>query len=106
MEQLGQALLNPRKGTETWATYQGDFYAGKPAVIHRKSAKGTVTYIGVDSRSGEMENKVLSKLYGRRKSPSKAIPKASMSNTATGLALPPIWAKNHTKSVWPGRPMC
>lgn len=60
-------LLNPRKGTETWATYQGDFYAGKPAVIHRKSAKGTVTYIGVDSRSGEMENKVLSKLYGQKK---------------------------------------
>lgn len=60
-------LLNPRKGTETWATYQGDFYAGKPAVIHRKSGKGTVTYIGVDSRSGEMENKVLSKLYGQKK---------------------------------------
>ena len=60
-------LLNPRKGTETWATYQGDFYAGKPAVIHRKSAKGTVTYIGVDSRSGEMENMVLSKLYGQKK---------------------------------------
>ncbi len=60
-------LLNPRKGTETWATYQGDFYAGKPAVIHRKSGKGTVTYIGVDSRSGEMENMVLSKLYGQKK---------------------------------------
>ena len=56
-------LLNPRKGTETWAKYEGDFYTGTSAVISRKLGRGTVTYIGVDSKSGEMEKKILSKLY-------------------------------------------
>ena len=58
-------ILKPRKGTETWATFQGDFYSGKPAIIHRKAGKGTVTYVGVDSKSGQMESKVLAKLYNK-----------------------------------------
>ena len=56
-------LLKPFAGTETWATYQGDFYAGTPAVVSRKLGKGTVTYIGVDSRNGDLEKQVLTKLY-------------------------------------------
>ncbi len=58
-------ILAPAAGTETWATYEGDFYAGKPAVIHRKLGKGTVTYVGVDSQDGRLEEAVLRKLYGR-----------------------------------------
>lgn len=58
-------ILKPYQGTETWATFSGDFYAGKPAVIHRRLGNGTVTYIGVDSRSGGLEKKVLEKLYQR-----------------------------------------
>jgi beta-galactosidase len=56
-------ILAPRAGTEVWARYQGDFYAGKPAVVFRRAGKGTVTYVGVDSRSGGLERKVLTKLY-------------------------------------------
>ncbi|HZK93462.1 MAG TPA: beta-galactosidase [Prolixibacteraceae bacterium] len=56
-------LLNPRKGTEIWAKYEGDFYAGTSAVTSRKLGRGTVTYVGVDSKSGDLEKKVLSRLF-------------------------------------------
>lgn len=56
-------ILSPRPGTTTWATFQGDFYAGKPAVITRKLGKGTVTYVGVDSNDGQLEKEVLKRLY-------------------------------------------
>jgi beta-galactosidase len=59
-------LLKPFPGTETWATYQGDFYAGTPAVVSRALGKGTVTWVGVDSRSGSLEKQVLRKLFERR----------------------------------------
>jgi beta-galactosidase len=56
-------ILNPRAGTDSWATYKGDFYAGRPAVISRKLGKGSVTYVGVDSKSGEFERKILSRVF-------------------------------------------
>jgi beta-galactosidase len=56
-------VLVPDSGTETWATYEGDFYAGRPAIVHHKLGKGTVTYIGVDSQDGQMEKAALKKLY-------------------------------------------
>jgi len=62
-------ILAPRKGTDIWATYQGDFYAGKPAIISRKFGKGTVTYVGVDSKTGKLEHDVLVKLYSTLKIP-------------------------------------
>ena len=56
-------ILKPEAGTETWATYAGDFYAGQPAIIYRKLGKGTVTYVGVDSQDGKLEHDVLRKVY-------------------------------------------
>jgi beta-galactosidase len=56
-------ILAPRPGTQVWATYRGDFYSGKPAVIFRRLGKGTVTYVGVDSRNGKLERDVLARLY-------------------------------------------
>lgn len=56
-------ILIPDAGTETWATYEGDFYEGSPAIVHHKLGKGTVTYVGVDSKDGRMEKDVLKKLY-------------------------------------------
>lgn len=56
-------ILIPDENTEIWATYEGDFYEGRPAIIHRKFGKGTITYIGVDSQKGDMEKAVLKKLY-------------------------------------------
>lgn len=58
----GEILL-PDNGTETWAKYEGDFYAGSTAITFRRLGKGTVTYVGVDSQTGEMESDVLKKLY-------------------------------------------
>lgn len=57
-------ILIPDDDTEVWATYQGDFYADRPGVVHHRLGKGTVTYIGVDSQKGEMEKDILKKLYG------------------------------------------
>jgi len=56
-------ILEPFTGTETWATYSDQFYAGKPSVIHRKINKGSVTYIGVDTENAQLEKEVLKKIY-------------------------------------------
>lgn len=56
-------ILEPNTGTETWATYSDQFYAGKAAVVHRKLGKGTVTFIGVDSNDANFEKEVLKKVY-------------------------------------------
>jgi beta-galactosidase len=59
-------LLKPWPGTATWATHQGDFYAGTPAVVSRTLGKGTVTWVGVDTRSGGLEKQVLARLFEQR----------------------------------------
>lgn len=56
-------VLNPGAEVETWATYEQEFYAGRTAVTHRRLGKGTVTYVGVDSRDGALERDVLRRLY-------------------------------------------
>lgn len=58
-------ILRPGDGVEVWATYQDEFYAGKPAVTTRRLGKGSVTYVGVDSTDGTLEREVLRKLYDR-----------------------------------------
>jgi beta-galactosidase len=39
--------LRPHAGTETWATYADQFYAGDVAITHHKHHAGSVTYNGV-----------------------------------------------------------
>jgi len=56
-------VLKPTGTTETWGTYAGDFYAGKAAITSNKLGKGTVTYVGADSNTGDLEQAVLTKLY-------------------------------------------
>ncbi len=58
-------ILKPNQGTSVWGTFQGDFYAGKPAVITRKLGKGSVTYVGIDSNDGLLERDILKKLYAQ-----------------------------------------
>jgi beta-galactosidase len=58
-------ILIPDKDTEVWSRYSGDFYEGRPAVTFRRLGKGTVTYIGVDSKNGQLEKATLKKLYSR-----------------------------------------
>jgi beta-galactosidase len=56
-------IVDPNKGTEVWATYTNQYYAGKAAVISRKLGKGTVTYVGPDTDDGELEKAALKKVY-------------------------------------------
>lgn len=58
-------ILRPAPESEVWASYDREFYAGKPAVTFRRLGKGTVTYIGVDSKDGSLERDILKKLYAR-----------------------------------------
>ncbi|MEA4839986.1 MAG: beta-galactosidase [Bacteroidales bacterium] len=56
-------ILEPYSGTETWATYANQFYAGKSSVVHRNLGKGSVTYIGVNTENGKLEKEILKKTY-------------------------------------------
>jgi len=56
-------ILEPFEGTETWATYSDQFYAGKASVVHRKLGKGTVTYIGTATNDDKFVKDVLKRLY-------------------------------------------
>lgn len=67
-------ILKPRQGTTVLGTYQGDYYAGKAAVVTRKLGKGTVTYVGIDSNDGLLENALLKKLYAQWKIPVQQYP--------------------------------
>jgi beta-galactosidase len=89
-------LLKPFAGTETWGTYEGDFYAGTPAVISRKSGKGTVTYIGVDSKSGDLEKQVLTKLYKQQGIPIENYPEGIMVEYRDGFGI----AVNYSDKVY------
>jgi beta-galactosidase len=55
--------LEANPGTEVWATYSNQFYAGKAAVVHRKLGKGTVTFVGPDTDNGLLEKNVLARVY-------------------------------------------
>jgi beta-galactosidase len=56
-------VIEPMQGTEVWASYTNQFYAGKTAVVHHKVGKGTVTYVGPDTDDGQLEKAVLAKVY-------------------------------------------
>ncbi|MGI4863029.1 MAG: beta-galactosidase [Janthinobacterium lividum] len=58
-------VLEPQPGTEVWATYTSQFYAGKAAVVSRQLGKGTVTYVGPDTDDGALEKAVIQKVYQR-----------------------------------------
>lgn len=80
-------ILKPASGTETWATYSGDFYDGKPAVIFRKLGKGTVTYIGADSQEGKLERDVLRKVYQSIGIPVENYPEGVMVEYRDGFGI-------------------
>lgn len=89
-------LLKPAQGTETWATFEGDFYAGTPAVISRKLGKGTVTYMGVDSNSGDLEKQVLAKLYKQQNIPVENYPEGILVEYRDGFGI----AVNYSDKVY------
>ena len=80
-------IFTPDAGTEVWATYQTDFYKDKAAVIHRTLGKGTVTYIGVDTHSGELEKETLKKLYAKLNIPLMDLPEGVLVEYRNGMGI-------------------
>ncbi|HWW77743.1 MAG TPA: beta-galactosidase, partial [Pyrinomonadaceae bacterium] len=58
-------VLKPDAGTESLAQYSNQFYAGQTAVTYRKLGKGSVTYVGVQTKDGQLEREVLREVYRR-----------------------------------------
>jgi beta-galactosidase len=58
-------VLKPLVGTESLAEYSNQYYAGQTAVTHRRLGKGSVTYIGVQTKDGRLEKEVLREVYKR-----------------------------------------
>ncbi|MFI0429991.1 beta-galactosidase [Mariniflexile sp. HMF6888] len=89
-------LLKPNKETETWANFQNVFYAGTPAVVSRKLGKGTVTYIGADSKNGDLEKQVLTQLYQQQHIPIENYPEGIMIEYRDGFGI----AVNYSDKVY------
>ena len=89
-------LLKPFAGTETWGMFEGDFYAGTPAIVFHKLGKGTVTYIGVDSKTGDLERQVLTKLYKQQGIPVENYPEGIMVEYRDGFGI----AMNYSDKVY------
>ncbi|HEV7893256.1 MAG TPA: beta-galactosidase trimerization domain-containing protein, partial [Pyrinomonadaceae bacterium] len=58
-------VLKPAAGTESLAQYSNQFYAGQTAVTYHRLGKGSVTYIGVQTKDGQLEKNVLREVYRR-----------------------------------------
>jgi beta-galactosidase len=88
-------ILNPKSETEIWSIYKDDFYENKPAVIHRRLGKGSVTYIGVDSRSGELEAAVLKKVFNTNSIPIAEYPKGVIIEYRDGFGIAVNYSENN-----------
>ena len=86
-------MLDPESGTETWATYADQFYAGKASVVHRKLGKGTVTYIGTDAEDSKFEIAILKKVYETAGIGVKELPEGVIINWRDGF-----WVANNYSS--------
>src|SRR3954467_11330814 len=59
----GETCSSPPEGTGVLAQYADQFYSGKAAAVTRRAGKGSVTYIGVDSKDGELEAALMERVY-------------------------------------------
>lgn len=80
-------ILKEHPGTEQWATFQGDFYAGKTAVSFRKLHMGTVCYVGADSRKGDLEKAVLIRFFERNRIPVSNYPEGIIVEYRDGFGI-------------------
>src|SRR6185295_16957932 len=47
------------------AEYGNQYYSGQAAITYRRLGKGSVTYIGVQTKDGRLEKEVLREVYKR-----------------------------------------
>lgn len=57
--------LEPRAGTNSLARYADQYYKDNVAAVTRRLGKGSVTYVGVESLSGELEKDLLHGVFER-----------------------------------------
>lgn len=89
-------ILEPSIDSESWASYQSDFYAGKIAVTFHPLKEGSVTYVGADSQKGDLELEVLKKLYDRLEIPIESYPPGIIVEYRDGFGI----AMNYSDSAY------
>lgn len=80
-------ILSPNKTAEVWATYADQFYQGGAAVLHQKVGVGSVTYIGPDTDSGDLEEEVLKKVFQQARIPFTTLPEGVVINSYRGIKI-------------------
>lgn len=80
-------VLKPQANTETLARYANQFYAGQAAVTHRKLGTGTVTYIGVHTKDGQLEKQIVREVYQRARIPIADYPPGVYVNQRDGFTV-------------------
>jgi len=80
-------ILKPRKGSDVWAIHCGDFYSGEAAVVSKKLGMGSVTYLGIDSENGFLENKILRRIFNNMKVPVENYPAGVMVEYRDGFGI-------------------
>jgi beta-galactosidase len=58
-------VLDPTPGTTALARYDDQYYAGRVAAVTRKLGAGSVTYVGVETASGDLERQVVRGVFDR-----------------------------------------
>ena len=56
-------VLKPSPGTTVLGRYGDQFYAGEAAVVTRTLGRGTVTYVGVETETRELEREVVRRVF-------------------------------------------
>ncbi|MDD2437836.1 MAG: beta-galactosidase [Massilibacteroides sp.] len=88
-------VLTPKNDTEVWATYADQFYQGAASVIHRKSGKGSVTYIGTDTDDGKLEAAVMRRVYAEAEVSIENLPYGVVKEWRDGFYI----ALNYTSDI-------
>ena len=79
-------VLDPEEGTQTLATYFDQYYKSSAAVSQKKTGKGTVTYIGVETDGFKLEKSILKGIYEKALSrPLEELPDGLDINYRDGL---------------------
>jgi beta-galactosidase len=56
-------VITAAPGTRVLARYADHFYSGSTAAISRKLGAGTVTYVGVETASGDLEKEIVRRVF-------------------------------------------
>jgi beta-galactosidase len=55
--------IQPGEGTDVLARHEDQFYSGAAAAVSRRLGEGTVTYVGVETVSGDLEREIVRKVF-------------------------------------------